>query len=298
MMQALIQLQIGVSALLALLVSIMPLAGGAGRQIAFESDRDGNWEIYLMDVERRLAVNLTRSPYHERSPAWSSDGASLAYYSTPDNALKGNIYIMEVPSRATRPFTTDGESNWMPSWSPDGKWIAYVVNYGDMLIANLDGGDIHQLGRGFRPSWSPDSRRVIYFAAGENELRADVYDITIDGLVIRNLSRHYANDFDPAWSPDGKWIAFASEREGYSNIFVMPDCGEGDTLPCSQSAQAVTRNMSRNLSPAWSPDSQQIAYTDISGGNSRINVVNRDGSDLHSITASSSNNRLPAWRPS
>ena len=185
----------------------------------------------------------------------------------------------------------------MPALSPDGQSIVYVVNFGDILIADIDGSNIRYLGTGFRPSWSPDSRRVIYFAEGENEARADIYEITVENAMIRNLSQHYANDFDPSWSPDGKWIAFASEREGSPNIYVMPDCGDDDFAPCIQAAEAITHNRDRNIAPAWSPDSRQIAFTSIRAEHAEIFVVNRDGSDLHRITGGGSNNRLPAWRP-
>lgn len=254
----LFRLQIGVSALLALVLSLTPLAGsafGTGRQIAFESDRDGNWEIYLTDVDRSIDVNLTRSPNHERSPAWSSDGKSIAYYFSPDDALKGNIYILDISSGDSRAFTTDGESNWMPSWSPDGQSIVYVVNYGEIVIANVDGSNIRYLSRGFRPSWSPDSQRVVYFAAGENELRADVYAIRVDDGVIRNLSQHYANDFDPAWSPDGAWIAFASEREGYPNILSCRTAVKMIFCPAPR-----PRERSRAAAPGiYPPPGRQIA---------------------------------------
>jgi Tol biopolymer transport system component len=298
--RVLFQLQIGVAAVIALLLSVVPLAGsvfGAGRQIAFESDRDGNWEIYLMDVDRRIAHNLTRSPDEQRSPAWLSDGRALAYYSSYDNGRKGDIYVIDVASGGTRQLTTNGENNWQPAWSPDGKRLVYLVNYGGIILADADGGNGRRVGYGFRPSWSPDSRRIIYYADRQETLNADLYFMDINDSRVRNLSLDHANDFDPAWSPDGRWIAFTSSRSGNGDIYVMPSCDDDNFSTCSQAAKAITHNRAADISPAWSPDSRQIAFTSDNESFAGIYIVDADGGNLRGLTGSGSNNRLPAWRP-
>lgn len=300
LVRAFLRLQIGVLAIIALLLSVVPLAGsvfGAGRQIAFESDRDGNWEIYLMDIDRQIAHNLTRSPDEQRSPAWSSDGRTLAFYSSYDNGLKGNIYVMDISDGGIRKLTDNGENNWMPSWSPDGQNLVYLVNYGGIVVADTDGGNARRIGYGFRPSWSPDSQRIIYYADRQETLNADVYDMDVQSLSTRNLSRHPANDFDPAWSPDGRWIAFASSRQTNADIYVMAACEDADLVACARDAHPITHNRVADIAPAWSPDSRQIAFTSDNQGFAGIFIVDADGGNLRDVTGVGSNNRLAAWRP-
>ncbi len=295
----LLRLQIGVALVIALPLSIVPLAGsvfGAGRQIAFESDRDGNWEIYLMDVDRQIVHNLTRNPHEDRSPSWSPDGSDVAYYASDENGL-GDIYVLEIANGQTRQLTNNGENNWMPSWSPDGQHIAYLVNYGGMMMMDANGENAHRLGYGFRPSWSPDSRRIIFYADRDSDMNAEVYDMDLETAVIRNRSQHSSNDMYPAWSPDGRWIAFASARTTNADIYIMPACEDRDLVTCSRDAQPITQNRVADIAPAWSPDSQLIAFTSENEGFEEIFIMDADGSNLGVLTRGSSNNRLPAWRP-
>jgi TolB protein len=295
--RAFVRLQIGVSALLALLASVAPLMGSAGRQIAFESDRDGNWEIYLMDVERRLAVNVTRSPDDERAPSWTSDGRALAFYSSYDSGRRGDIFVLELSDGHVWQLIDGGDNNWMPSWSPDGQYLVYLVNYGGIVVADADGSRARRIGYGFRPSWSPDSQRIIYYADRQETLNADVYDMDIHSLSVRNLSRSQAHDFDPAWSPDGKWIAFVSSRGANAAIYIMPACEDARLSDCALAAHPITHNRVADIAPAWSPDGKWIAFTSKNEGFDGIFIMDADGGSLQSVTAPGSNNRLAVWRP-
>lgn len=298
--RVLLKFQISLSAVIALLLSIAPLAGsvfGAGPQIAFESDRDGNWEIYLMDVDRQIDHNLTRSPADDHSPSWSNDGSSLVFYSNRDGEQKSDLYIIDVIRGTLQRLTDNTDNNIMPTWSPDGQHIVYVMNFGNMIVMNADGSNPHGLGFGFRPSWSADSQHVIYYADPRNDLNQDIYQINVKNFVILNLSQNRATDWDPASSPDGSLIAFASVRSTTSDIYLMDVCVGSNTAPCAQSAYPLTHNQTDDISPAWSNDSREIAFTSSYNQSAQIFIVNRDGSDLRQLTEGRSNNRLPAWRP-
>ena len=95
-----------------------------GTQIAFESDRDGNNEIYVMAADGSQPTNLTRNDARDGSPAWSPDGTQIAFYSDRDG--NGEIYVMAAdgsqPTRLTRNDALDGS----PAWSPDGTQIAFA----------------------------------------------------------------------------------------------------------------------------------------------------------------------------
>ena len=108
-----------------------------------------------------------------------------------------------------------------------------------------------------------------------------------DGSAVTQLTDHPANDTTPAWSPDGRKIAFTSTRGGTTDIYVMNADGSDVTR--------LTNHPSGSWWPAWSPDGQKIAFT---GGNEDdIYIINVDGSDLTRITNSPARDLFPAWAP-
>jgi Tol biopolymer transport system component len=125
--------------------------------------------------------------------------------------------------RCTRPDGTvdppECDFTINPVWSPDGLWIAVertggavsAAQSGLWLMRASDGGLVRRLARsGYEVDWSPDSRRVV-FANAESEGAApgDLYSVRIDGSGLRRLTRGaHTNDVAPAWSPDGKWLAW------------------------------------------------------------------------------------------
>jgi TolB protein len=110
------------------------------------------------------------------------------------------------------------------------------------------------------------------------------------------LTKNPAHDGCPKWSPDGMRIAFASNRTGNWDIYVMNvrDAlqGVGDS-----SLQRLTENAGNNLSPAWSPDGTQMAFVSTRAGNHEIYVMNIDGTDPRRLTTDDAEDWCPAWSP-
>jgi Periplasmic component of the Tol biopolymer transport system len=84
-------------------------------QIAFETDRDGNWEIYTLDVRTGLVFNLSRNDAADHAPSWSPDSSRLAFHS--NRGGETDIYIMNAGGNQLRRLTFTG-SSWRPRWSP------------------------------------------------------------------------------------------------------------------------------------------------------------------------------------
>ena len=146
-----------------------------GQHIAFSSNRDGNFEIYVMDSDgsdgsnpRRLTDNLAS----DRHPAWSPDGQHIAFSSNRDGNNNNDIYVMGSDGSAPRRLTDNLASDEFPAWSSDGQHIAF--------------------------SSSRDGNYEIYVMGS-------------DGSAPRRLTDNLASDRHPAWSPDGRHIAFSSE---------------------------------------------------------------------------------------
>ena len=303
-------------------LSLTPLmvAIDAQAQIAFVSDRDRNDEIYVMDDDGKNQRNLTNHPSDDYAPSWSPDGTRIAFMSDRDGHVpKGDvlptfeIYLMDADGGNQQNLTNDPNSDLSPSWSPDGKRIAFV-SYRDgkvhaihgwptseIYVMDADGGNPQNLTNNsdddFHPAWSPDGKRIAFTSykdghfIGEFEITSEIYLMDADGGNQQKLTENRKNDFSPSWSPDGKRIAFSSDRKGdfvNSEIYVMD--ADGGNL------QRLTENRDWDYAPSWSPDGKRIAFSS-DGDNKQadIYVMDADGGNQQKITNHPRDDGSPAW---
>lgn len=185
------------------------------------------------------------------------------------------------------------------TWSPDGKkFLCTRIHKGQMGLwaLNADGSDLKPLlpkwsTPHFDGSWSPDSQRVVFIwdvlKGTDGNLQIDV--VNADGTGQKNLLPHKAFDEAPRWSPDGKWIAFASTRDKNQDIWNMN--AEGKEL------KRLTSDTGPDNAPCWSPDSKRIAFTSGRSGNLDIWIMNADGSDQKRLSTDPKMDYWPTWSP-
>ena len=101
------------------------LPGGNG-QLAFETTRDGNYEIYKSDVDGSNATRITNNLAVDQAPAFSPDGTRVAFMSVRDGQYE--IYVMNTDGSSTTRLTTNNATDWQPAWSPDGARIVFASN--------------------------------------------------------------------------------------------------------------------------------------------------------------------------
>ena len=202
-----------------------------GSRLAFESNRDGNGEIYVMDVDGQNQTRLTDNDYRDWFPSWSPDGSRLAFISNRDGNYE--IYVMDVDGQNQTRLTDNDYWDWFPSWSPDGLRLAFVsdrTHYNEIYVMDVDGQNQTRLTGHYNfnafTSWSPDGSRLVFMSNRDGNL--EIYVMDTDGQNQTRLTQNPAGDGFPSWSPDGSRLAFVSDRDGYDNyeIYVMDANGE------------------------------------------------------------------------
>ena len=239
-------------------------------EIAFCSTRDGDWEIYSMDISGNNQKRLTNNNFADVCPSWSPDGTEIAFYSVRDNY---EIYIIGADGSNERNLQTTLLNTSSPNWSPDGTKIAFHGNMGgqnDIYVINVNGTGEQKLtdnpGHDCGPAWSPDGNKIVY-----NAEKDGLYVMDSTGNNKQKLV-DLPGDSYPDWSSDGTKIAFLKG----SICLINPD-GTG------------YKELGGGGSPSWSPDGTKIVF-----GSGGINIMNSDGSDVQKLTYSP--DYYPDWR--
>lgn len=262
-----------------------------GGELVFVQRSPEKGDIYALDMQRRLIVNLTRNPERDLDPAWSPDGSRLAFVSYRGSPFPV-IYLMDADGRNVRRVSGAGSTS--PAWSPDGEKLAFVVE-GHIYMMDADGGQIEQLTFQFlthhSPVWSPDGREIA-FVSWRNAT-AGMYALDLQTRAVRRLS--YVGG-SPDWGGvAGGQIVFEHTRGSYTNLYILA----GDT---AAPAQALTDSR-HNIDPAWSPDNAQIAYVTLrEDGSSTLCLLLPPGENLtfgtsHCLFADKAMISQPSWRP-
>lgn len=205
-----------------------------GRHIAFASDRDGDRDIYVMDLQAFLdkggayqPLQLTQNKNPDWQPAWSPDGTRIAFSSYLDDNWE--IYVIDADGTDLARLTEHPENDISPTWSPDGTKLLFVSRrFGDadLFAHDMDTGALTQLTTGeldeYDPAWSPDGNWIAFVTQIGNQ--SDLFVMRADGSDPVNLTNSsYANDFQPLWTANSEQVIFVSytAAQGEHDLYIM-----------------------------------------------------------------------------
>ena len=277
--------------------SFAPSPGGAvtGPEIAFATNRAGNWDIYLMRSDGSGQAPLIATSRDELHPAWSPDGSRIAF----DRRVNGSnteIFIADADGRNERQITSRSTPDSDPFWSPDGTRLVFVgIQQGqaDLWVINADGSGLRRLvespGDDTSPVWSPDGTAIAF--ESDRDGNPEVYRVAAAGGSAVRLTSAAGDDGYPSWSPDGSELAFVkSGQTGNWDIWRMNADGSNQ--------RRVTTDVAEDYDPDWSRNGDGIAFTSRPPGtNYDVFVVSPAGGTPLNRSQSADTDRFPAWRP-
>ncbi len=241
----------------------MPRFSPDNSQIAFCSNRAGNYDIYIIDAANGgQAVRVTSDAAHEIHPSWSPDGKYLVYSRLGDQSGRWEMWVTETANFSLPRFIGYG---LCPEWNPDpaSNLIAYQYPrergsrlFGIWTIEFINGEGTRPTeivsaanAAAINPAWSPDGKMLTFTTItepgrpGENPgvqtgAWADIWVVNLDGSNRVNLTNgEYAN-IEPTWSPDGR-VLFVSNRSGVNNIWSI---GPDRAIQTARGPSAVNSN--------------------------------------------------------
>jgi TolB protein len=233
-----------------------------GRRMVAVATINTQEQLVTIDVDGNNVVQLTSDPYDHEDPSWSPNGRWIAYVSKANGSEQ--IHTMDADGKNDRVLTQSIQRTIHPNWSADSRRVLYCTdddlhppkkNSAEIFSVDIATGSTHMLisgGVNTYPSLSHDGGRIA-FRKMIGETNSEVFVAHSDGSHETNLTNHPAFDGWPAWSPDDKRIAFASNRDGNHKIYVMNDNGSN--------VQLVADTPGRGTAPNWAPDGKRIFFT-------------------------------------
>jgi Tol biopolymer transport system component/serine/threonine protein kinase len=212
---------------------LYPSLSPDGKAVIYAARANGDWDIYWQRVGGQNPRNLTDdSPADDLQPAFSPDGEHVVFRSERE---KGGLFMMGASGESVRRLTDFG---FFPVWSPEGQEVAFStegftdpnvrrLGESNIWIVNISTGEKRQLtdtktGDAAQPAWSPTGARIAYWGKHKGGQR-DLWTIPARGAGNPvQVTDDAAFDWNPVWSPDGKFLYFASDRGGSMNLWRIP----------------------------------------------------------------------------
>lgn len=276
----------------------------------FQDAETRHMDLWVVEnVEGAPARALTEGDFREIGDiTWSADSRYLVFHAVLPDGIDQDIVRLDIETGQYVNLTADSPA-WDrdPCWSPDGAWIAFVsdrvagTGKGQESIWRMapDGNGLAQVTgsdwEDVKPGWSPDGDEIAFYRwsflepveGGPAGLWVAAAEGSGERLVIE-LDVLPTGFEAPAWSPDGRWIAYQAGPSNNADLYVVP---AGGGVPVN-----VSTLPGHDYAASWSPDSRFVLFTNRAEGVVRLFVTDIEGDGLWTLLETSGN-RLGVWAP-
>jgi TolB protein len=273
-------------------------------KLAFVANPSGNWELFIIAAGQTTPIQLTNTPLDERTPAISPDGTQIAYVTSD-----GSLWILQIATKQAQQLGGPPGHYGFPTWTKDGSGLVYTVysfnppsEDAELFLYSFKDKKqrllLQQTGPQDFPALSPSGEQLAYMSSVATLVPGFGATVTQQLWVAslkdgkpQQLLWSSSRDTRPAWSPDGRWIAFSSDRNGNPDIWIV----EAEQR---ESPTQLSNGPGAKTDPTWSPEGNQIAYVSNASGRSELMVIDvktRQSRPL-SLSSKSVEFRDPSWR--
>jgi len=293
-----------------LLISITLLIGRIlpTQQVAYISSKHDHFDLVLLDLYHRIPVTIFNQV---NTFSWSPDGSKIAFSNYGTNI---DLYILDVYSHHVQQLTNSQTQNLSPSWSPDGSKIVFSSNYAGynaIYVMPVDCiGTFQRCATRLTPDdnriyispvWSPDGKRIAFvsmlsFVIGPDlsSGKPEIYVMDQNGNHVQQLTKNPSESYTPAWSPDGRYIAYLGVNralQSASTMIIDTECDDPTACINSLFSASITPD------PSWSSDGSLIVFVGDFNGSIEIYTTDTNRRYLQRLTYDNINKGNPRWRP-
>jgi TolB protein len=260
-------------------------------RIAYVTKAANRYNLWVADSDGEHAQSALASGEPIISPAWSANGAQLAYVSF--ESRKPVVYVHEVASGKRRLIANFRGSNSAPAWSPDGRTLAVTLSRdggSQLYTIDANGGEPRRLtqsaGIDTEPVYSPDGRNI--FFVSDRGGAPQIYRMPVAGGNPERVTFTGGYNISPALSPDGRWLAYISRISGAFKLQVMELAGGAVTTITDTTADE---------SPSFAPNGRLIVYATRQNGREALMTTTLDGKIKARLAGRDGDIREPDWGP-
>jgi TolB protein len=260
-------------------------------RIAYVTKAGPRFNLWVADADGENSQSALASTEPIISPAWSANGAQLAYVSF--ESRKPVVYVHDVASGKRRLIANFRGSNSAPAWSPDGRTLAVTLTRdggSQLYTIDANGGEPKRLtqssGIDTEPLYSADGR-TLYFVSDRGGA-PQVYRMPVNGGEPQRVTFTGSYNISPALSPDGRWLAYISRISGAFKLQVM-ELASGNVTSLTDTTS--------DESPSFAPNGRLIVYATRQNGREALMTTTLDGKIKARLAGQSGDIREPDWGP-